>query len=1168
MVVARDVERFAAGLQKLQHLTFTAQTVAEACDVIGSQGCTLALVEWAGCEPEGVNFCGELRERFPSLPVLLVVPSGHQERRRAALLVGVDAVLAEPVDELELAETVRSLLLLKNLRESRHRFRARAEADAWIRRVYGALGCGVLVLDAQGIVIECNEVAAGIYGAAAVSMVGRRIREFIKPLRADGSPLPEAERTLRRVLSTREPARRLESHFERADGERRWTLLDAIPLDDADGQVELIVCSLMDVTDAHRAQEAIRRSEGILQRAQHLARVGSFELDLRTKVAWWSDELYRIYGLNKEDILPTEHTAAFDRLVHPEDRWAIERREKALKEGATTSGEFRIIRPSGEVVFVSISAEVVRDEDGKPLVFTGALQDISDRKRSELELTRLRDHFERVVSHIRDALVVFDALGTIVYANKQFFALFGLPFGRPDQQVLGPLMPSGLFVPTAANDGEFELEQRVTYELSRADGSKLALEATITTVVQGRERIGKQVLFRDITERRLNERALHFLSNSLSGLTNANFFSGVVAELASLLGAETVLLGLLHGAPGSTIRPLGFIRRGSHDRPADFQLEGTVCQEVLSSGEALVPEGSRGRFPDCELLGQLEVEGCAGVALYDAQHQPMGVLAVMSSQQLLHPERTAALLRLFAVPVGAELGRRRGQARFEDFFEHSPDATLMVDENNQIRMANRQSCRLFGCAREQLLGTSLDRLLPPKVMPDTPAKRFRERSSGTTSKRMRADARRFDGSPFPAEVRFRPMPVQEGNWVVTTIRDLTDSLQAEERRRLLEAQLLQSQKMEAMGTLAGGIAHDFNNVLATIVVNLELARDSLNANTKCDAFLDEIGFATDHATQLVRRILAFSRQEETQKTLVPLQRPLEQAITLLRTLLPAGVELAVTLEPSSPKVFADVNQLQQVLVNLGTNAWHALDGKPGRITIIQDQVSVIASENPDQLRPGRYARLVVSDTGTGIDQRTMQRIFEPFFTTKPAGKGTGLGLAMVHGIMRDHDGNVTVESLPGEGATFTLLLPTVEGLTDSEHPSAPLVVPTPGQRILVVDGEPGLVRAASRFLGKLGYSVSGHHDAKEALVAFCSDPFDFDVLVADTALQGMNGLELARSMLELRPELPILLVTTQLDGGLREAARALGIREIMQKPYGLAELSDAILRTAARAAAR
>jgi signal transduction histidine kinase/ActR/RegA family two-component response regulator len=446
--------------------------------------------------------------------------------------------------------------------------------------------------------------------------------------------------------------------------------------------------------------------------------------------------------------------------------------------------------------------------------------------------------------------------------------------------------------------------------------------------------------------------------------------------------------------------------------------------------------------------------------------------------------------------------------------------------------------------------------------------RFRERSSGTTSKRMRSDARRFDGSPFPAEVRFRPMLVQEGNWVVTTIRDLTDSLQAEERRRLLEAQLLQSQKMEAMGTLAGGIAHDFNNVLATIVVNLELARDSLQANAKADDFLDEIGFATDHATQLVRRILAFSRQEETQKALIPLHRPLEQAVALLRTLLPAGAELSITLEPSSPKVFADVNQLQQVLMNLGTNAWHALNGQPGRITIIQDQVSVVASENPDQLRPGRYARIVVSDTGSGIDQRTLQRIFEPFFTTKPAGKGTGLGLAMVHGIMRDHDGNVTVESLPGEGASFTLLLPTVEGLTDAVSPSRPLAQVSPGQRILVVDGEPALVRAASRFFGKLGYSVSGHHDAKEALVAFASDPFDFDVLVADTGLHDMQGLALARSMLELRPELPILLVTAELNEGEREAARGLGIREIMQKPYGLAELSDAILRTAARAASR
>jgi CheY-like chemotaxis protein len=312
--------------------------------------------------------------------------------------------------------------------------------------------------------------------------------------------------------------------------------------------------------------------------------------------------------------------------------------------------------------------------------------------------------------------------------------------------------------------------------------------------------------------------------------------------------------------------------------------------------------------------------------------------------------------------------------------------------------------------------------------------------------------------------------------------------------------------------------------------------------------------------------LSFSRKEEAKKVIHSLHRPIDRAVALLRPLLPPTVTLSVATEPTPPRVLGDGTQLQQVFINLGTNAWHALDGKPGRITITQDQVSVVAADNPGLLPPARYARVVVADDGHGMDNTILPRIFEPFFTTKPSGVGSGLGLAMVHNIIRDHGGSVTVDSVLGEGTSFTVLLPIASGASESERPPSPVAAqPAEGPlHVMVVDDEQVLGRAAARFLGKLGYAASVFTEPREALVAFGIDPSEYDVLVLDLHMPGLTGLELARAALELRPGVPVILVSGRLDAKHHDAARALGVVEVLQKPYGLAELSDAILKAARR----
>ncbi|HXJ56112.1 MAG TPA: PAS domain S-box protein [Verrucomicrobiae bacterium] len=403
-------------------------------------------------------------------------------------------------------------------------------------------------------------------------------------------------------------------------------------------------------------------------------------------------------------------------------------------------------------------------------------------------------------------------------------------------------------------------------------------------------------------------------------------------------------------------------------------------------------------------------------------------------------------------------------------------------------------------------------------------------------------------------------------------------LQAERKRAeaeqdRLRAQLQQAQKMEALGTLAGGIAHDFNNILGAILGNAELARHDIGPNHPAAVSLQEIKSAGRRAKELVQRILAFSRPQQPIRQAISLQPVIEEILKLLRSTLPATVQLVHETLPDTPMVLADVSQVHQVIMNLATNGWHALEDRPGciRITLAPYQ-----AHEPDpgpggpELRPGRYARLSVSDTGKGMDPATLQRVFEPFFTTKAVGKGTGLGLSMVHGIMKAHQGDVSVESRLGHGATFHLFFPAAPMV--EKQTFLPASVPTAsdlirmgsGQRILVLDDDAPMTFLVERLLGKLGYQVRSHTSAAQALAAFHADPAAFDLVITDLSMPGISGLDVAREILERRPQIPVVLVSGHLRPEEIEQARKIGVREVVLKPSAVDELAPVVRRLLAQ----
>jgi signal transduction histidine kinase/ActR/RegA family two-component response regulator len=389
--------------------------------------------------------------------------------------------------------------------------------------------------------------------------------------------------------------------------------------------------------------------------------------------------------------------------------------------------------------------------------------------------------------------------------------------------------------------------------------------------------------------------------------------------------------------------------------------------------------------------------------------------------------------------------------------------------------------------------------------------------------------------------------------------------QAEEQRQVLEAQLRQAQKTQAIGTLATGIAHEFNNVLRAILANVELARMDIDAQHPARESIDEIDKASRHAREVVQRILGFARPQAPARRRVVLSDVAKEAVRLLGVTLPAGIELTVDFTQDTPEVLADETQIQQLLINLGTNAWQAMSGRSGRIVVRLAGVTLETAGMPaiPGLKPGRFAQLSVSDCGAGIDPETRERIFDPFFSTKSVGEGTGLGLTVVHSIVQGHEGAIDVQSEVGKGTTFHIYLPAA---LPAGAPEAALETPARthggGRHVLFLDDNEALVSAMVRMLSRHGYRVSGHTVAEEALDAVRAAPDEYDLFVSDAIMPRWSGLDVARELSKIRPDLPIAIFAGHIDAELARKAQALGVRQVLNKLNASEELLDAIDRLA------
>jgi PAS domain S-box-containing protein len=592
------------------------------------------------------------------------------------------------------------------------------------------------------------------------------------------------------------------------------------------------------------------------------------------------------------------------------------------------------------------------------------------------------------------------------------------------------------------------------------------------------------------------------------------------------------------------------------------------CGTAMYRGERVIVEDVKTDplWADYRALGDAYgFRACWSEPILGSDEAVLGTFALYRSDPACPTDDELSLVESMAHLAGLAIERTQREMKLKKLgraLEQSPVSIVITDAAGDIEYVNPGFCSITGYSFDEVIGKN------PRFLQSgrTPASTYEELwSTVLAGGEWRGEWENRNKNGDLCWMRASLSAVRSETGEITNLlgvsEDITDRKSLELEKAALEGQLLQSQKMETIGTLAGGIAHDFNNVLTPILGYSQLAQEHLESSDPLHDDLEDIESAARRAKELVEQILLFSRPTRRDQKLVKIQDVVEEALRLLRATIPSTISIRVVTEPVCDRVLADASQIHQVVLNLCTNAFQAMEETGGSLVIELEQVVVspeVVRSHPS-LSDVEHVRLTVRDSGPGMDEAMRERIFEPFFTTRPVGKGTGLGLSVVHGIVRSHGGEIVVESTPGEGSAFAVYLP-VSTEPDSVEEEGPPQVRGGSESLLVVDDDPAVAGVVSRMLEQLGYEVTTFTESPAALESVREDPDRFQMVVSDLTMPDLTGLDLVTRIQEASPDMATLIMTGYGDEVKRLAEEGEEVPEVISKPIEAVDLAIAVRR--------
>jgi PAS domain S-box-containing protein len=1026
----------------------------------------------------------------------------------------------------------RVLGLEKEAEKLKEKYMALGKSEKKYRKLIESVQEGIWVIDKDANTIFVNSPMAEMLGYTEQEMMGKHLFEFMDEKGVEGAKIK---------LGKRQKGIKEQHEFEflRKDASKLYAILETAPLLDDEGHYSGAIASVIDISERRQAEEALRDSRNMLQTVLDTIPSGVFWKD-RDSIYQGSNRAWLAWaGLNSSEEVIRKSDYEFP--WSKEEAASFREDDRRIMESGIP--EYDIIEPylraDGSRAWAKTNKAPLRDKEGNIIGILGTSEDITEQMRAEEEWRRLEAQLSNALEMAHLGHWEYDVANDLFTFNDHFYKVFQTTakevggytmssseyakrFVHPDDiAVVGEEIQKAL----EATDPNFrrQLEHRMIY--SNGTVGHISVQFFIVKDDQGKT-VKTYGVNQDITERKRIEEALRESERFLQDVFDS------IKEGISVLDLDLKIVRV-----NSSIEDM-YSKGG--------KLSGRKCYEVYQKRDTPCPW--------CPSLKTIETGKIHNAIVpYPSDENPTGWIE-LSSFPLKNIEGNVVGVIEYAKDITeqkqAEEALRKSEEHYRSIFEDSRDAVYITTRNGKFIDANQSALDLFGYSREEMASVNALRLYanPGDVL------RFQKDIEKKGFLRdYELTFRRKDGTEIDCLLNTAIRRANDGSILAYQgiIRDMTE-------QKKMEAQLRQAQKMEAIGTMAGGIAHDFNNILGIIIGNTELAIDDVPEWNPAKGCLEEIRSASLRAKDIVRHILSFSRQSALEKKPIRITSIIKDTLKLIRASIPTAIEIRQSFSCEHDTVLADPTQINQVLMNLCTNASHAMRKEGGVLEVSLKNVDLELANEALDLEPGRYVKLSVSDIGPGIDSGIIDRIFDPYFTTKGLGEGTGMGLSVVHGIVKNHDGAVMVKSEPGKGAVFEVFFPVTEAEAEPEDKKESEVLHTGDEKILFVDDEESLVKMVKRMLEMHGYQVESRRDPVEALELFRSKPDGFDLVITDMTMPNMTGDRLAREILRISPDMPIILCSGFSDKIDAEKAKELGIRKYIEKPLNMSDFVMAV----------